>query len=154
MSSKIGRHKQTVLSVKHRFQVVDKNNQIKNCEVSVRNIDTTQKLWLKELIALKGKTVQGKPTVVASDRIKIPKDIANLKRTVFFTADILFVNRIPFSISLDRKINFTGMSHLKGQTAAIIFDAFKDIFIFYLQQGFRIQTVHADGEFGALKDLI
>ena len=46
------------------------------------------------------------------------------------------------------------MSHLKGQTAAITFDAFKTIFRFYLQQGFRIQIVHADGEFGALKDII
>ena len=46
------------------------------------------------------------------------------------------------------------MSHLKVRTAEIIFDAFKAIFRFYIQQGFHIQTVHADGEFGALKDLI
>ena len=38
--------------------------------------------------------------------------------------------------------------------AAIIFDAFKTIFRLYPQRGFRIQTVHADGEFGALKDII
>ena len=55
---------------------------------------------------------------------------------------------------MSRKIDFTGVSHLKGRTAEIIFDAFKAIFRFYLQQGFRIQTVHKDGEFGALKDLI
>ena len=46
------------------------------------------------------------------------------------------------------------MSHLKGRSASIIVDAFKNIFRFYLQLGFRIPTVHADGEFGALKDLI
>ena len=46
------------------------------------------------------------------------------------------------------------MSHLKGRKAAIIFDAFKSIFIFYIQRSFRIQTVHADGEFRVLKDLI
>ena len=46
------------------------------------------------------------------------------------------------------------MSHLKGRTSAIIFDAFKDVFILYLQRGFRIQTIHADDEFGALKYLI
>ena len=70
------------------------------------------------------------------------------------TTDILFVNRIPFFVSLGVKIDFTGVSHLEGRTAAIIFDAFKAILRFYLQQGFRIQIVHADGEFGALKDLI
>ena len=118
------------------------------------NIDTAQDIWGKDISALNGKTVQGKPTVLAMDRIKIPKEIANLKKTVFLTADIFFVNGIPFFISLSRKIDFTGVSHLKGRTAAIIFDAFKAILGFYLQQGFHIQTVYADGEFGALKYLI
>ena len=36
----------------------------------------------------------------------------------------------------------------------MIFDAFKDILRFYLQQSFHIHTIHVDGEFGALKDLI
>ena len=53
-----------------------------------------------------------------------------------------------------RKTDFVGVSHLKGRTAAIILYAFKAVFRFYLQQDFRIQTVHADGEFRALKDLI
>ena len=79
-----------------------KNNQIKNCKVSVRNIDTAQEIWGKEISALKGKTVQGNPTVVALDRIKIPKEITNLKKKVFLTAEILFVNMIPFFISLSR----------------------------------------------------
>ena len=104
--------------------------------------------------ALKGKTVHGKPTMVASDCIKTPKEIADLNKTVFLTADIFFVNGIPFLISLSRKIDYTGVSHLKGRTSAIIFDAFKAIFKFYLQQGFRIQTVHADGKFKALKYII
>ena len=65
--------------------------------------------------------------MVALDFIKIPKEIANLKKTVFLTAAIFFVNGIPFFISQSRKIDFTGVSRLKGRTAAIIFDAFKDI---------------------------
>ena len=92
--------------------------------------------------------------MVALDRIKTPKEISNLKKTIFLTADILFVNGIPSFIFLSRKIDFTGVSHPKERTAAIIFNDFKAIFRFYLHQGSRIQTVHADGELGALKDLI
>ena len=65
------------------FKWLIKNNQIKNCKLSVRNIDTAQEIWGKYISARKGKTVRGKPTVVALDRIKIPKEIANLKKTVF-----------------------------------------------------------------------
>ena len=122
--------------------------------MSVRNIDTAQEIWVKDIITLNGKTVRGKPTMVALYCINIPKYIANLKKTVFLTADIFFVNKILFFISLSINIDFTGVSHLQGSKAAIIFDDFKDIFIFYIQQGFHIQTVYADGEFGALKYLI
>ena len=87
---------------------------------------------------MKGKNFRDKPTVVALDRIKIPKDIANIKKTVFITTDIFFVNRIPFFISMRRKTDFVGVSHLKGRTAAIILYAFKAVFRFYLQQDFRI----------------
>ena len=100
--------------------------------MSVRNIDTAQEICGKYISALKGKTVQGKPTVVALDCIKIPKDIANLKKTVFLTTAVFFVNKIPLFISLSIKIDFTLASHLKGRTAEIIFDAFKAIFRFYL----------------------
>ena len=87
--------------------MVDKNNQIKNCEVSVRNTDTIQDIWVKYISALKGKNVRDKPTLVALDCIKIPKYIAYLKKTVFLTAEIFFVNGIPFFISPIRKIDFT-----------------------------------------------
>ena len=72
--------------------------------------------------------------MVTSDHIKIPKEIANLKKTVFLTAEIFFVNGITFFIYPSRKNDFTGVSHLKGSKAAIIFDDFKDIFIFYIQR--------------------
>ena len=88
------------------------------------------------------------------DRIKIPKEIANIKKTVFFTAGVFFVNRIPFFVSLSRKIDFTGVSRLKVRTVEIIFDAFKAVFRLYIQKGFHIQTVHVNDEFGVLKYLI
>ena len=80
-----------------------KNNQIKNFEVSVRNINTAQEIWGKDISALKGKTVRDKPTTVALDCIKITKENNNIKKTVFLTAEIFFVNRIPFFIHTRRK---------------------------------------------------
>ena len=88
--------------------------------------------------ALKVKNFGGKPTVVDSDSIKIPREIANIKKTVILTAETLFVKGIQFFIYLSRKIDFTGVGHLKGRTAAIIFDAFKAVFRLYLHRGFHI----------------
>ena len=68
--------------------------------------------------------------------------------------NIFFVNGIPFFHSLSRKIYFTGVSHLPGRSKKQIFQAFKELFIFYIRHGFRISTVHADGEFAPLKPII
>jgi hypothetical protein len=54
------------------------------------------------------------------------------------------VNKIPFFWTLSRKVCFT----------AQIFKAFKKIYHYYLQRGFRIAIVHADGEFAPLQTLI
>jgi len=64
------------------------------------------------------------------------------------------VNKIPFFLTLSRKICFTAVNHLTDRTDPQIFKAFKEIYQYYLQRGFRITTVHADGEFAPIKTLI
>jgi hypothetical protein len=72
----------------------------------------------------------------------------------FLTTDILFVNNISFFLTLSRKICFTAVNYLADRTVTQIFKAFKVMYQFYLQRGFHITTVHADGEFAPLKTLI
>jgi hypothetical protein len=55
---------------------------------------------------------------------------------------------------MSRKICFTAVNHLANRTVPEIFQAFKEIYQYYLQRGFRITTVSVDGEFAPLKALI
>ena len=55
-----------------------------------------KKIWGKNIDSLKGKTVRSKPNVVAEDRIKIQIELQKIKKTVFLTAGLFFVNGIPF----------------------------------------------------------
>ena len=57
-------------------------------------------------------------------------------------------------ISLSRKIDFTRVSNLPGRKSGEIFKGFKSINRYYIQQGFRIETVHVDGEFHPLQEII
>jgi hypothetical protein len=103
---------------------------------------------------LKGKTTRTKPDPVARDFVKVPVELLKLHKEVYITADLFFVNKIPFFLTLSRKICFTAINHLADRTVLQIFKAFKEIYQYYLQRGFRITTVHADGEFAPLKVLI
>jgi hypothetical protein len=106
------------------------------------------------IAALKGKTTRSKSTPVARDFVKVPMEMMKLHKEVYLTMDIFFLNKIPFFLTLSRKICFTAVNHLSSRSTRQIFEAFKDIYLYYLQRGFRITTVSADGEFAPLHAFI
>jgi hypothetical protein len=136
------------------FKWIIWSNQIKDCPVTVDHVDTALKIWGKNVAALKGKTTWMKPDPVVRDFVKVPVELLKLHKEVYITANLFFVNKIPFFLVLSRKICFTATNHLVDRTVPQIFMAFKEIYQYYLQRGFRITTVHADEEFAPLKVLI
>ena len=136
------------------FKWVIQSNQIKDCPVTVQDIDVATKIWGKDVAALKGKTTRCKPLPVARNLVKIPKELLKLHKEVFLMADIFFINKIPFFIMLSHMIYFMAVNHLANRTMSKIFKAFKEIYQYYLHQGFCITTMHADGKFEPLKLLI
>jgi hypothetical protein len=105
-------------------------------------------------MALKGKTTRTKPDPVARDFVKVPVELLKLHKEVYITANLFFMNKIPFFLMLSHKICFMAINHLADRTVPQIFMLFKEIYQYYLQRDFCITTVHADGEFAPLKVLI
>jgi hypothetical protein len=136
------------------FNWVIRSNQIKYFPVTVQYIDVALKIWGKSITALKGKTTRRKTIPVARDYVKVPLELMKLHKEVFLTTDIFFVNKNPFLLTLSHNITFTAVNHLTDRTVPQILKTFKDIYQYYLQCGFHITVVHADGEFAPLKPLI
>jgi hypothetical protein len=136
------------------FKWVIQSNQIKDSPVTVQDINVDRKILGKSIAALKGKTTRSKSILVARDYFKVPMELMKLHKEVFFTTDIFFVKKIPFFLTLSQKIFFIAVNHLADCTVPHIFKAFKEMYQYYLQRGFHIKTVHADGEFASLKPLI
>ena len=107
------------------FQWVVRSNMIKDFPVTLDDTNVAQGIWGKDIAALKGKTTRRKPEPVAMDFVKVPKELMKLHNNVFLTADIFFVNKIPFFLSLSRKIYFTAATHLKSRKVDEIYKAFK-----------------------------
>jgi hypothetical protein len=82
------------------FKWVIRSNQIKDCPVTIQYIELATKILGKNIAALKGKTTRSKTHPVASDYVKVPKELLKLHKEVFLTSDILFVNKIPFFLTL------------------------------------------------------
>jgi hypothetical protein len=136
------------------FKWVIHSNQIKDCPVTVQDVNAAIKIWGKNIVALKGKTTQSKTNMVVRDYVKVPMELLKLHKEVFLTTEIFFVNKIPFFLTLIRKICFTAVNHLADRTVPQIFKAFKEMHQYYIQHGFHVITVHTDGEFAPLKPFI
>jgi hypothetical protein len=93
--------------------------------VTIHDIDVATKIWDKNISALKGKTTQSKTHPVASDYVKVLKELLKLHKEFFLKTDIFFVNKIPFLLTLSCKICFTAVNHLADRTVSQIFKAFK-----------------------------
>ena len=122
--------------------------------MKVQDIDIAHAIWGKEIAALKGNTTRKKPTHVTGDLVKVPRELVKLHKDVFMKAYILFVNGIPFFISMSRNIIFTTVNHLAVSKSNTIFKSLNKIYIYFMNSGFRIATLHVDGEFLQLQELI
>jgi hypothetical protein len=98
--------------------------------------------------------MRSKPEVVEIDIVRIPKEIQEVHKIISMSIDILFVNQIPFFITLSRNICFITVMHLANRKLVNILKAFTRIDVYNLQRGFQITTVTGDGEFEPMQELM
>ena len=58
----------------------------------VQDIDIAHDIWGRNIAGLMGKTTRKKPIHMSGGIVKIPKELVNLHKEIFMTADIFFVN--------------------------------------------------------------
>jgi hypothetical protein len=102
------------------FKWVIQSNQIKDCPVTVQDINVARNIWGKNTAALKSKTTQSKLIPVARDYVKVPMELMKLHKEVFLTTYI-------FLLTLSREICFTSVNYLVDRTVPHIFKAFKEM---------------------------
>ena len=79
----------------------------KNGPVSIEDIHKTKKIYGCNVPTLKGKTVCQQPGHVQTEYIEVLKSLRERIGKLMVTADIMFVNNIPFVVSVLRGVNLT-----------------------------------------------
>ena len=91
----------------------------------VQYIDIAHAIWSKNIMPLKGKTKRNKPIHVVGDIVVISRQLIKIYNDVFMTADILFVNGIPFFIFMSCNITVTTVIHIYDIKAITVSKDFK-----------------------------
>jgi Reverse transcriptase (RNA-dependent DNA polymerase) len=122
-----------------------------NCPVTEHDVRVADDIYGPNLGSLKGKTVHRPSPHVHAGVDPVPPDILGRHRGVTLAIDIMFVNKIPFLVTLSRNLKFLTVEDLPNRQEGTVRDKLKAVTRLYHHRGFHIDTILADPEFEMLR---
>ena len=93
---------------------------IKNCPVTVKDVDLVARIFGPDIGIIKGKTTRRKPKPVVDNHISIPSEILDIHRDVTLAIDGLKTNTVKFLSSIGLKVKYRSMHYLPKSNAKFI----------------------------------
>ena len=103
--------------------------------------------------SLKGKRVRRNTGHVedASPFVLLPTVINNYKQ-ITLCADIMYINKITFLMTISQHISFGTCESLISQSHYNISYALQNVTRLYIAGGFQVKCIHLDGQFEGIQD--
>jgi hypothetical protein len=133
-------------STKTFLSIVDKNL-LPNCPITRNDVIAAERIFGPDVGSLKGKTVRKTSSQVQMEHTNVPDSIISRYRTVTVAGDIMFVNKLPFFVTISRHIKFSTSEFLANQKTETIYKAIQRVHQTYLKRGFQITHILLDGQF-------
>jgi len=132
------------------FKHLVRNRFLPHCDITVRDITNARLIFGRDLPSLRGKTRRRRPRRVEVNLVEIPRDFLNLYKNITITADVFFVNGIPFLLTLSRQVRFLTVQHVPHRSAGELANSLKLTLQTYGAAGFLVPAILMDGEFDKL----
>ena len=125
-----------------------KTNVLKNCKVTVEDVDRAEYIYGKPTPTLQGKMTNSKQRTKNIVRTQPPHGLTKEQCRVNLYIDIMYVNRIPFLLcKSDDIVNHRKVFFLSSRGKIKIYKRLKLIRLMYEKRGFKVNIIHADNEF-------
>ena len=82
-------------------------NRIKNSPTNISDICNANTIFGPDAVSLHGKTARRTPEIILLDYLPIPPDILDKNSEFDITEYLMFVNKIPFLVTLGQQVRFT-----------------------------------------------
>jgi hypothetical protein len=122
------------------FLQIVKDNLLPNCPITCRNIHAADDIFGPDVGSLEGKTTHSAPYKLRPGVIDIPAEIISHYRDVVICADVMFVNKIPFLVTISRSIKFGTAEMLPDRQAKSLAAAMKNVIRSIRHHGLQIRV--------------
>jgi hypothetical protein len=123
-------------------------NSLPNRPIKRQDAINTHAIFGRDVGSIKGKTTRRKiKGILGTVANNLPKGIMEHYRDITLCIDIMFVNEIPFFLSISRNIRFITAEVLDNRTQSPLTKALHQIYGIYRKRGFRIANIFSDSEF-------
>ena len=101
----------------------------------MQDVETAEQIYGPDIAALKGKSVRRNPNQVIDDWIEIPEELCEIYHNLVLCIDIMFVNGIPFLMTIDCTICYCSVVLLENCTKEQLYKALHIILRLRTKQG-------------------
>ena len=107
------------------------SNSVDNLPYTSPDVSNTWQILGPSIEELRGKTVRRNPERVKEQTVMIPMEVAEQIKTLTLKADVFFVDRIPFLITMSRGLQFVTAEYTPSQKARDLADHLKKVLRVY-----------------------
>jgi len=132
----------------HEYQGLVRQIFLQDCPITPSDIANAHKIFGPDLANIRGKMVHRKPEHVSKEIVDIPRQILSNQKHVTLLADVMFVNQVPFLVSLSRNINLMTIEYVPRCSASKLgLLLLQRIIAISARAGFPVRTILMDNEF-------
>eukprot|EP00956_Cyclotella_meneghiniana_P039180 scaffold167175_cov42-Cyclotella_meneghiniana.AAC.1 len=132
--------------------MVSRTNLANNIPFTVSDLNNSELLFGRDRGAIRGKTVRQRPGRVRPEYVTIPLQLYEKVRDVTLCADVMFVNGLPFFVTVSRGIKLYTAEFTPSRTVEMLTSKLMKVVRIYRRGGFLVRTALMDMEFKPLAE--
>ena len=125
-------------------------NAIKNCPITIEDINISLEIHGTNIPSLKGKSTCRKPPQAINNCIKLPPELQANDKHIELSADIFCIQGLTFLLTLSENIEFYNIGCITNQTVTSLCKCFDATFGLCNSATFTVTHLHVDPEFEPL----